>query len=93
LAVIKTVYTKNSARIPTILGSVLISPKSNFGHGFESDICPFGAQAGLSQEELGEQSGLTRNYIGMIERGETSPTLDAVEAIALALGKPAKEML
>ena len=32
-------------------------------------------------------------YIVMIERGETSPTLDAVEAIATALGKPAKEML
>lgn len=50
-------------------------------------------ELGLSQEELGEQSGLTRNYIGMIERGETSPTLDAVEAISAALGKPAKEML
>ena len=48
---------------------------------------------GLSQEALGEQSGLTRNYIGMIERGETSPTLDAVEAIAKAFGKPAKDLL
>ena len=49
---------------------------------------------GLNQAELGEQSGLTRNYIGMIERGETSPTLDAVEAIASALlGRPAKDML
>lgn len=50
-------------------------------------------EQGLSQEDLGEQSGLTRNYIGMIERGETSPTLDAVEAIAKALGKPAKDLL
>jgi len=40
---------------------------------------------GFSQEELGERSRLTRNYIGMIERCETSPTLDAVEAIADAL--------
>jgi len=50
-------------------------------------------ELGLSQEDLGEQSGLTRNYIGMIERGETSPTLDTVEAIAQALGKRAKELL
>jgi len=40
------------------------------------------AELGWSQEEVGERSGLTRNYIGMIERGETSPTLDAVEAIS-----------
>ena len=50
-------------------------------------------EQGLSQEELGEQSGLTRNYIGMIERGENSPTLDAVEAIAKALGMLAKDLL
>jgi transcriptional regulator with XRE-family HTH domain len=28
----------------------------------------------------------------MIERGENSPTLDVVEAIAKALGKPAKDL-
>jgi len=50
-------------------------------------------EQGLSQDDLGEMSGLTRNYIGMIERGETSPTLDSVEAIAKALGKSAKDLL
>lgn len=44
------------------------------------------SKQGLSQEELGERASLTRNYIGMIERGETSPTLDSVAAIAAALG-------
>ena len=48
---------------------------------------------GLSQEELGARSGLTRNYIGMIERGEASPSLDAVEAIAEALETAPEDML
>ena len=48
---------------------------------------------GLSQEELGEMSGLTRNYIGAVERGEYVPTLDTVEAVASALGVSAPDML
>lgn len=51
------------------------------------------AEAGLSQEALGLRAGLTRNYIGKIERGEASPTLDAVEAIATVLTTSAADML
>lgn len=43
------------------------------------------AALGLSQDELGARADLARNYIGMIERCETSPTLDSVEAISAAL--------
>lgn len=39
-------------------------------------------ERGWSQEELGERAGLARNYIGMIERCETSVTLDTLSAIA-----------
>ncbi|WP_409977597.1 helix-turn-helix domain-containing protein [Bradyrhizobium sp. SZCCHNR3117] len=41
---------------------------------------------GLSQEELADRAGLNRNYIGMIEREENSPTVDALEQISNALG-------
>ncbi len=41
--------------------------------------------AGLSQEKLGEKTELTRNYIGMIERGETNPTLTVMLSLATAL--------
>ncbi|PAY03844.1 transcriptional regulator [Bradyrhizobium sp. UFLA03-84] len=40
----------------------------------------------LSQEELADRAGLNRNYIGMIEREENSPTVDAIEQISVALG-------
>ncbi|NTA14021.1 helix-turn-helix domain-containing protein [Agrobacterium tumefaciens] len=42
-------------------------------------------EARLSQERLAEFSGLDRNYIGKLEREENSPTLDTIEALALAL--------
>ena len=40
----------------------------------------------MSQEALGEMADLHRTYIGQIERGEVTPTLDAAERIAKALG-------
>lgn len=40
----------------------------------------------LSQEQLSLETGIHRNYIGGIERGERSPTVMAVAALASALG-------
>ena len=41
--------------------------------------------SGLTQEQLADLAGLDRNYVGKIEREENSPTVDTLEAIALAL--------
>jgi transcriptional regulator with XRE-family HTH domain len=40
---------------------------------------------GLSQEELAHRVGCNRNYIGMIERLENSPTVAMLERLAEAL--------
>lgn len=48
---------------------------------------------GLSQEKLAELTGLHRNLIGLIERGETNPTILNVQKIAKALGVSASELL
>lgn len=42
-------------------------------------------QQNLSQEELAYKCGVHRTYIGSIERGEKSPTLNTIEKIAKGL--------
>ena len=39
-----------------------------------------------TQEQLSALAGIDRNYTGMIEREECSPTVDIIEKLAKALG-------
>jgi transcriptional regulator with XRE-family HTH domain len=48
---------------------------------------------GVSQEELGYRSGLHRNYVGAIERGELNPTLGVLLRLAAGLGVPLSELV
>jgi transcriptional regulator with XRE-family HTH domain len=47
----------------------------------------------LSQEELAHRTGLHRNHVGEIERGEANPTLKTVDVIARALDLSASELI
>lgn len=42
-------------------------------------------QAGLTQSELAEKSGLSDNFIGLIERGERQLTVPTVQKLAKVL--------
>jgi len=47
----------------------------------------------LSQEELGDRSGLHRNYIGGVERGERNAAWAALLRLAAGLGVPLAELV
>jgi transcriptional regulator with XRE-family HTH domain len=47
----------------------------------------------VSQEQLGQMTGLHRNHVGQIERAEMSPTLRSIELIATALDRKPSELL
>jgi putative transcriptional regulator len=49
-------------------------------------------EKGLSQQELAEIVGVTRQTIGLIEKGKYNPTLNLCVKIALALGKTLNDL-
>ena len=61
---------------------------------------PFGAAlrrvrlaAGMSQEQLGLESGVQRNFISLIETGQNQPTIGTIVKLAHALGMKASELV
>ena len=61
---------------------------------------PFGAalrrvrlERGLSQEELGLEAGVQRNFISLIETGQNQPTIGTITKLARALGLKASELV
>ena len=41
---------------------------------------------GLSQQVLADKTGISRTYIGMMERGAVNPSIDKIHLIASAMG-------
>lgn len=58
---------------------------------FGKNVAHYRKTAGLTQEKLGELTGLDRGYISGVERGVRNPAIVNIEKIAKALKvKPAK---
>jgi transcriptional regulator with XRE-family HTH domain len=49
-------------------------------------------QRGLSQERLGERSSLSGKFIGEVERGEKSISIDSLYHVSVALEIPMREL-
>ena len=61
---------------------------------------PFGAAlrrvrlaAGMTQEQLGLESGVQRNFISLIETGQNQPTISTIAKLARALGMKASDLV
>ena len=66
----------------------------------ESQRALFGAnlraervRARLTQKDLSAATGLTQAYISQVESGVSNITLDAMEKLAEAVGKPVRDLL
>jgi len=57
------------------------------------NIRKYRQQTKMRQEDLAEKTGLSVNYIGMIERGDKIPALDTFIVITNALGVSADVLL
>lgn len=70
-----------------MLGTYPISPHEAFGQVLRKHRL----SAGLSQEQLGLESGVQRNFISLIETGQNQPTITTIFKLASALDvKPSK---
>jgi transcriptional regulator with XRE-family HTH domain len=61
--------------------------------GFAAEVRALRTDLKLSQEELAYRANLHRNYIGLIERAQRTPTLLAIAAIAKGLDLRASELI
>lgn len=66
--------------------------KSKINTQFGERIVELRKKAGISQDELAFRSGIHRAYMGTIERGEKSVTLNTIEKIANGLGVKVKAL-
>lgn len=70
-----------------MLGNNSLTPHAALGRALRS----FRLAVGLSQEQLGLESGVQRNFISLIETGQNQPTISTIFKLAHALNiKPSK---
>lgn len=60
--------------------------ETDVNKSFGKRVAELRKKAGYSQEQFAFKCGVDRTYVGVIERGEKSPTLNTIEKIAKALG-------
>lgn len=66
-----------------------VSPQQAFGFVLRE----LRTELGFSQDAFAHQSGYHRNYIGQLERGEKSPSLNAIFNFAASFGLNPSDLL
>jgi transcriptional regulator with XRE-family HTH domain len=60
---------------------------SRFSAAFAQVVRRHRTRKGLSQEAVAEAASIHHTYVGLVERGERTPTVEVAERLARALGK------
>lgn len=66
--------------------------ENNVNKAFGKRVADLRKIAGYSQEQFAFKCGVDRTYVGVVERGEKSPTLNTIDKIANALGITKSEL-
>lgn len=88
------VYSAGLAEHPLWVAGVIVSERAvkHVRKNLGSRLRALRKQRGLSQERLGEHAGLSGKFIGEVERGEKSISVDSLYRIAVALKLPLREL-
>lgn len=89
LILYKNTYTSIVRMIPIVIGEMLNMNLKLVGNQIKKQR----ELKKLTQEELAEKVGLSRNYISFLERGTKAPRLETLINIANALGVSANTLL
>lgn len=72
-----------------MVGTRPVKPDAAFGRALRR----LRLAAELTQEQLGLESGVQRNFISLIETGQNQPTITTIFKLATALGMKASELV
>ena len=67
--------------------------KEDILHQFGKRVKELRTQNKLTQEQFAQKTGLHKNYIGMVERGERNPSLINIQVIARGLEITISELM
>jgi len=68
-------------------------PKANLSDAFAAVVKRRRLAKGFSKAALAERAGLHQTYVGLLENGKSTPTIDTADSIAKALGLPLEKMI
>ena len=71
----------------------LIVEQKSISAAFGQIIRDLRKRKGLSQEDLADRSGLHRNAVGLLERGERTPSIETLFALSHGLGIKASTLI
>lgn len=71
---------------------LVVGKMDNLTHSFGKRVRSIRISKNMSQEKLADKSGLHPTYIGQIERGEKSPTLESINKLSYGLDVTLNEL-